>query len=185
MRSAPIHLLLGHFLASKLSSSWLVGKFWMFTFQPKWKFPIWCQFSPPKVHSPKTASCVSKKGIVRSFFACFLTFWGPKPWWNALEVAEQVYFIMKNLKMQNFRDFDLPIFRVARGALHIEAKNLFFDKIDKIFPKFLEIWTEGSSSRAMMSQGCLSQYLESFIHFLPPWSSLYLCFQTPDSRFVH
>jgi len=80
-------------------------------------------------------------------------------------VAEQVYFIMTNLKMKNFRDFDLPIFRVARGALHVEAKNMFFDKI---FPKFLEIWTEGSSSRAMMSQGFLSQYLESFIHFLPP-----------------
>ena len=32
------------------------------TFQPKWNFPIWCPFAPPKVHSPKTASCVSKKG---------------------------------------------------------------------------------------------------------------------------
>jgi len=42
-----------------------------------------------------------------------------------LEVAEQVYFIMTNPKMQTFLELDLPIFRVARGVLRFEGKNLF------------------------------------------------------------
>jgi len=40
-------------------------------------------------------------------------------------VAEQVYFIMTNPKMQTLCEMDLPIFRVARGALRVEGKNLF------------------------------------------------------------
>jgi len=39
-------------------------------------------------------------------------------------VAEQMYFIMKNPKMQTFLELDLPIFRVARSALRVEGKNL-------------------------------------------------------------
>jgi len=42
-----------------------------------------------------------------------------------LEVAEQVYLTIANPKMQTFRELDLPIFRVARGALRVEGKNLF------------------------------------------------------------
>ena len=33
----------------------------MSTFQPKWNFSIWCPDAAPKLQSPKTASCVSKK----------------------------------------------------------------------------------------------------------------------------
>jgi len=35
---------------------------------------------------------------------------------------------MKNPKMQAFCDLDLPILRVARGALRVEPKNLFFNQ---------------------------------------------------------
>jgi len=83
-RSAPFHLLLGHFPASKLSLGWLVGKVWMSTFQPKYNFPIWCLDAPPKVHSPKTASCVSKKGQWGHFLHVFWPFGDPNldemPW---------------------------------------------------------------------------------------------------------
>ena len=43
-------------------------------------------------------------------------------------MAEQVYFIMKNPKMQTFCDLDLPILRVARGALRVEPKNKLCQK---------------------------------------------------------
>ena len=70
-RSAPFSPLLEHFPTSKWGSGGLVGKVWMYTFQSKWNVSIWCPFSPPKMNSPKTASCVSKKGqkvIVCMFF---------------------------------------------------------------------------------------------------------------------
>jgi len=35
---------------------------------------------------------------------------------------------MKNPKMLSFCEMNLPIFRVARGALRVEGKNLFFTK---------------------------------------------------------
>jgi len=43
-------------------------------------------------------------------------------------VAEKVYFVMENPKMLSFCEMDLPIFRVARGALRVEGKNLFLKK---------------------------------------------------------
>jgi len=49
---------------------------------------------------------------------------------------------MKNPKMLSFCEMDLPIFRVARGVLHVEGKNLFLTKKiqnDKICSKFSEI----------------------------------------------
>ena len=69
MRSAPLEKILRNFHVSKWGKSGIVGKFWMSTFQPKWNFWIWCPFSPPKLESPKTTSCVSKKSGRKSFFA--------------------------------------------------------------------------------------------------------------------
>ena len=65
---------------------------------------------------------VCPKSGRRSFFACFLTFWGLKSLWNFLVVAEKVYFAMKNPKMLSFFEMDLPNLRVARGALRVEPK---------------------------------------------------------------
>jgi len=45
-----------------------------------------------------------------------------------LEIAEKVYFCMKNSKMLSFPEKELPIFRVARGALRVGEENLFFAK---------------------------------------------------------
>jgi len=49
---------------------------------------------------------------------------------------------MKNPKMLTFCEMDFPIFRVARGALRVEGKNLFFDqknsKMTKIAPNSLK-----------------------------------------------
>ena len=89
-------------------------------------------------------------------------------------MAEQIYFIMKNPKMQTFRDLDLPIFRVARGALCVEPKNLFLHKnfkIAKKFPKFFEIWAGGPQSSIMLSQRGFGQNLE-WIGPFPPFSAL-------------
>ena len=63
MRSAPFHLPLGHFLASKLSSGWLVGNIWMSTFQPKWNFSIWYPFAPlQKCILPRLLLVCPKRG---------------------------------------------------------------------------------------------------------------------------
>jgi len=35
---------------------------------------------------------------------------------------------MENPKLLSFCEMDLPIFRVARGALRVEGKNLFLTK---------------------------------------------------------
>lgn len=132
----------------------------------RWKgmdvyFPTQVEFSnlvsifPSKSAFSQDCFLCVQKGAVRSFFTCFLTFWGPKVWWNALTITEHVYFIMTNQKMQSICDLDLPIVWVARDALPVEPKNLFFNqnfKIDKIFSKFLEIWAGGPQSSTMLSQ---------------------------------
>ena len=62
MRRATLEVILWYFIKSKLSPSVIFTKPYLFTFQPKWNVSIWCQFSPPKLQSPKTTSCVSKQG---------------------------------------------------------------------------------------------------------------------------
>ena len=57
---APLGPHLGHFQVSKLRKSRIFGKVCESTFQPNWNFGIWWSFSRPKLHSPKTAFCVSK-----------------------------------------------------------------------------------------------------------------------------
>jgi len=75
--------------------------------------------------------CV-QKGAVRSFFACFLTFWGPKPCPNFLSKHQNSCFLMTNRKLQAIFHLDLPILRVAQGARRTGRKNLFFNqKISK------------------------------------------------------
>ena len=59
-------------------------------------------------------------------------------------------------------------------ARRVGLKNLFCDqkfKIDKIFSKFLEIWTEGPSSSASLSQRRFGQDLK--------WIRPFLTFQCP------
>ena len=61
MHRAPYSLLLGHVPASKASSWYLFVKPWMSAIQPKWNFPIWSSFSPPKLHSPRSTPCCWKR----------------------------------------------------------------------------------------------------------------------------
>ena len=62
MRSAFLKLILEALLVFKFAPSGLVGNFYLSTFQNKWNFWIWPPFAHPKLISPNTASCVSKKG---------------------------------------------------------------------------------------------------------------------------
>jgi len=50
----------------------------MSTFQPKWNFPIWCPFSPPKVHSPGSTSCWCKRWQKGDFHGIFEPFGHPE-----------------------------------------------------------------------------------------------------------
>ena len=65
--------------------------------------------------------------------------------------------------MSIFPPEDLPNVSACKVALRVGQENLFCDqkfKIDKIFSKFLEIWTKIPSSSTMLSQGIFDQYLE-------------------------
>ena len=68
---------------------------------------------------------VCQKSGRKSFFACFLTFWRLKTWWNFLAIDEKVYICIKNPKILSFLEKELPIERVTRGARCVGGENLF------------------------------------------------------------
>ena len=70
--------------------------------------------------------------------------------------------------MQSFPPEELPIISARQVALGVGRENLFCDqkiKIDKNFPKFLEIWVEGPSSISMLGQRIFGQNLEPIMPF--------------------
>ena len=79
MRSAFLQLILEAFPVSKFSPSEPFGKVYLYNFQHKWNFWIWPPFAPPKLSSPNTTSCVSKKGQKGHFLSIFNLFGGSKP----------------------------------------------------------------------------------------------------------
>ena len=79
MRSTYFQPILEAFLVSKYTQSVVVGKVCLSNFQNQWNFWIWPPFSPPKLSSPNTASCVSKKGQKGHFWGVFDLFGSSKP----------------------------------------------------------------------------------------------------------
>ena len=138
---APLEALFRHVQVSKWGKSGLVGKVWMSTFQPKWNFWIWWPFAPPKLQSPKTASCVSKRWQ-KVIFCLFFDF---------LEAQNLVKFLGNGWESVTFheksRNAELSQNGVAqrksraRRATHWWRKPVFGTKnsqLTKFSPNFLK-----------------------------------------------
>ena len=85
--------------------------------------------------------------------------------------------------MQIFPPEDVPNVSTRRVVRCVRWKNLFCNQNfqnDKIFSKFLEIWTECALSYAMLGQGSVRQDSESIMPFFLLDAFLQLDFQVPD-----
>ena len=78
MHSAFSRPVLEGFPKSKSGVEYLIGKLGESTSWDNLKFLIWSPFSPPKMQSPKTASCVKKKWQRGHFLGVFGPFGGPE-----------------------------------------------------------------------------------------------------------
>ena len=169
-RSAPLSQLLRHFPASKWGKSRLVGKVWMSTFQPKWNFSIWCPFAPPKLKSPKTASCVSKKWQ-KVIFCMFFDLLRAQNLMKCLgNCWASVICHEKSKNAEFLRNGLAHLQGSARRATRWGQKPVFWPKKfkkDQNCSKFSEIWAEGVSFSAMLLQGSLSQNMKGIGPFSP------------------
>ena len=153
MRSSFLHLILEDFPMSKFSSSALVGKIYLSTFQNKWNFWILSPFSPPKMSSPNTASCVAKKGQKGHFWGVFDPFGSSK--------LVKISWPCEGIHIFAWKIQKCWVFLQSRSLAKARArwrgapgrKTCFLVqkfKIYKKYPKFLEIWAECPSLSAVL-----------------------------------